>query len=214
MNNELVNKYIDRVETGIKNALTKTTKLGGFHLGLEGMSSTYNRILMNNLVSNEDRYLEIGVWRGSMFVSALYENDPNAAIAIDNFSQFDGDQKKFLHNCEIGGVKRCLLITADCFNLPEEDKEHVHDINVYFYDGDHREEDQRKALTYYIDKLADVFIFIVDDWNHEPARTGTRLGISDVGLIIHKEWELPAKYNGDVDGWWNGLYVAVCEKTK
>lgn len=31
--------------------------------------------------------------------------------------------------------------------------------------------------------------------------------------VLH-EWSLPADYNGDEKNWWNGLYVAIIEKSK
>ena len=216
-NQQLINEYISRCEKAIQNANSLTTKLSDVELSIQGMSSTKNRIFLNELLaqdSNNVNYLEIGTWLGSTFISALYNNKLKSAIAIDNFSQFDGTMSGFTTNCARSLLQNFRFINSDCFGLSAEDKATIKDVNVYFYDGDHTHEDQRKALTYYIDVLQDVFIFIVDDWNHEPARTGTRTGLSETNLTVHKEWELPANYNGDRENWWNGLYVAVCEKTR
>ena len=185
-------------------------------LSNQGMSSTKNRIFLNELLSqdsNEINYLEIGTWLGSTFISALFNNSLKSAIAIDNFSQFSGTMTDFMTNCTKSNLSNFKFINSDCFNLSATDKNIIKDVNVYFYDGDHTHEDQRKALTYYIDVLQNVFIFIVDDWNHVPTKTGTRAGLLETSLIVHKDWELPANYNGDRDNWWNGLYVAVCEKS-
>jgi hypothetical protein len=105
-------------------------------------------------------------------------------------------------------------IDKDCFDLTEEEKSFISNMNLYFYDGDHKEEDQIKAITYYVDCLSDIFIFIVDDWNHPPVKKGTRSAISDTKLIVHKEWEFSSSFNGDANSWWNGFYIAVCEKNK
>lgn len=212
---ELVSKYIQQVEDAIQCADSDTTKLTSVQFEMEGMSSKKNRIFLNQLLSVDSEsinYLEIGTWKGSTFVSAMYENKVNSAIAIDNFSQFDGNLTAFSMNCLNSNIGNFSFINADCFNLDEKQLSSIKDVNIYFYDGDHRHEDQRDAITYYLDKLQDVFILIVDDWNHPPVKTGTREGYEQTGLIVHKEWELPAEFNGDRNNWWNGFYVAVCEK--
>lgn len=212
---QLVENYIARVEKSIKNAVDGTTKLSGLQFSIKGMSSKKNRVFLNELLGEDSQnvnYLEIGTWLGSTFVSALYKNNLKSAIAIDNFSQFQGTLTEFMTNCAKSEIIDFKFINADCFNLSGQEKSSIKDVNVYFYDGDHTHEDQRKALSYYIDTLQDVFIFIVDDWNHEPARTGTRAGLVETNIKVHKEWELPADFNGDRLNWWNGLYVAVCEK--
>jgi len=208
-----VTEYIERAETSIANALDGKSKLTFTQMDIAGMSSARVRDLLNNIVHTGDRYLEIGVWGGSTFVAACYQNNPYA-VAIDNFSQFDGKKSEFLNNCFNSGITNFAFLEGDCFNLPPESPQVISNMNVYFYDGDHKEENQRMALTYYIDMLADVFIFIVDDWNHEPARIGTEKAIEELGLIVHKDWHLRTEKNGQDSSWWNGLYVAVCEKPK
>jgi hypothetical protein len=210
---EIVNQYIARVEAALEKANRNFTKLEYNQLELDGMSSTKNRILLNELVADDTRYLEIGVFRGSTFVAALYKNSPKSAVAIDNFSMFGGTLEVFTRHCAENDVaKNMAILSKDCFELNETDFRLIDGTNVYFYDGQHREIDQEMALTYYIKSLADVFIYIVDDWNHGPAQTGTRKGIEKTNLKIHKEWILPADRNGDKAKWWNGFYVAICEK--
>lgn len=207
----MINEYIERVESAIEKAkLDSGTKLSEEIFKLPGMSTRENRILLNELVKSGDRYLEIGVHKGSTFVSAMYQNDAYG-IAIDNFSQFGGQEIKivFDQHCTDHNIQ-CSFINHDCFNLNDEHKNLLSNINVYFYDGDHRHEDQEKALTYYFDFLTNPFIFIVDDWNHKPAVDGTRSGIEKTGAIVHKEWILDG--NTTKKSWHNGLYVAVLGK--
>jgi hypothetical protein len=216
-------EYIARVEFGLERAENEHSKLTQAQMDLEGMSSVKNRILLNELVKDNDFYLEIGVYRGSTFVAALYENHPKLAIAIDNFSQFEGGvigaNLSIFYNVVEQHIPhmrgKCGFLNADCFNLNSAEKALLpKDINVYFYDGAHEAIDQKLALTYYNEFLADQFIYIVDDWNYEPARVGTRQGIEELGLTIHKEWEMFTDRNGATESWWNGFYVAVCEKAK
>ena len=55
-------------------------------------------------------------------------------------------------------------------------------VNFYLYDGEHSHESQRKALTHFYPMLDDVFIFVVDDYTWETARSGTQEGIGELGL--------------------------------
>ena len=213
----MIDEYIERVENAIKLAVINTkTKLQENQFLLEGMSSRENRILLNELVREGDKYLEIGVHKGSTFVSALYKNSYKHAVAIDNFSQF-GDRtvlkKWFDQNCEENEIRNYTFLERDCFNLFPEDKDLIKDTNVYFYDGDHTEEDQKKALIYYYEFLANEFLIIIDDYNHAPVQFGTKGGIDyirSLGGKIHKEWILNSSV-GD-KGWHNGLYLAVVSK--
>lgn len=206
----MIEDYINRVDAAIAKAMNNESKLEERHFALNGMSVRENRILLNELVKSGDKYLEIGVHRGSTFVSAMFNNDAKA-VAIDNFSQFGQVKEEFLLNCSLSGLnEKMTFVEADCFNLSDEQKELVRGTNVYFYDGDHRHEDQEMALTYYLDYLADPFIFIVDDWNHQPAVSGTESGIRLTNLKVHKEWVLNQANTGK--GWHNALYVAVLSR--
>lgn len=255
---QLIDSYISIVENAIKCADDKKTKLTLEQFSVMGMSSYKVRIFLNEIIKPSTRYLEIGVWAGSTFVAALHENSPECAIAIDNFSEFTHEtyaseikhdtsidqiiamaeeeasnnvyssKDTFFDNLKKNNIRNYSFINADCFNLISDDKESIKNINTYLYDGGHTAEDHRKALTYYYDNLSDIFILIIDDWNYDPVKVGTRLGIQETNLKIHKEWELPANsyhkqtingqeveiFDGDRHQWWNGYYVAVCEKQK
>lgn len=219
----MIEEYINRVETAIYNAMAGNTKLTPTQFNLDGMSSRENKILLNEILKPQDKYLEIGVFKGSTFASALYKNEGVEAYAIDNFSEFggDGNFNWFKQACDDCEVKNYTFIKEDSFNLSQESKEKLKNINVYFYDGAHEHDHQEKALTYYIDHLADDFILIVDDWNHPPAQTGTASGIEKTKVTIHKTWILKGDYIGSGHanmsksfGWHNGLYVAVISKNK
>lgn len=134
----------------------------------------------------------------------------------------------FFDNLKKNNISNYKFINSDCFKLNPEDKESIKDINVYLYDGGHTAEDHKNALTYYLDNMSDIFILIIDDWNFPPVKEGTAIGLQETNLKIHKHWELPANsyrkvviddkeveiFDGDASQWWNGYYVAVCEKQK
>jgi hypothetical protein len=213
---------VQKVEKAILCAESGATKLTERQLHLEGMSSKKVRIFLNEIVDVNTNYLEIGVWKGSTFISALYNNSPKFACAIDNFSLPNNPSKNFKENCAANNISNYTLFEDDGFSISLEQKKLLQDINVYFYDADHGELGSEKALTHFYDNLASEFIFIVDDWSHIPVQTGTRNGIRKTNLHIVKEWVLqgvekrlqntkPKMLKEDIL-WWNGLYVAVCKK--
>lgn len=234
-----VDRYIERVEYAINRAdVEKKTKLPMEVFNLQGMSGVKNRIFLNELVKPDTRYLEIGVWRGSTLFAALFDNTYDAAYAIDNFSEFrevptfrkatredkfsfetsdngiSTTEKIFWENRQAlaEGLGEFEFINANCFALPAEKLLSIKNINTYLFDGGHTVDDHIQALTYYYPCLSDVFIFIVDDWNHEPARRGTYEGFLQTNLKVHKQWIMKTEGSSDRYGWWNGYYMAVCEK--
>jgi len=84
--------------------------------------------------------------------------------------------------------------------------------NVYLYDGDHAEQSHYDAFAHFVDVLDDVFIAIVDDWNWDYVKHGTRRAFDDLNLQVLWEHEVASPANGDDDSWWNGYYVAVVAK--
>lgn len=205
-------KLIQRLNTAIKNAAEHRSALTPQILGLDGMSSAKCRHFLNNLLADQTKdchYLEIGCWKGSTLVAALH-NNPVKHTAIDNFTEFGGPKQEFHANCALIGrpvnFKECDALGVDILtlNLPK--------VTVYFYDGGHTRQNHADALTHYFDAMDDTFIFIVDDWNFHDVQSGTRDGIQQCGLEVLYVKELPARFNGDKDQWWNGLGVFVLRK--
>jgi len=145
-------------------------------------------------------YLEIGVWKGSTFISSLYKNEHVKAYCIDNWSEFDSNKEIFLNNCSLYDIKNFNYFNDDCFKF---DKKNIKDkINIYFYDGNHTENSQYKAIEYYYDVLSDEFILIVDDYDFEPVETGTKKIIEDLNLEILFEKRLFSQnYNNTNQTW-------------
>ncbi len=207
-----INSYIIKVENAINKAELGSTKLTQVELSIDGMSATKNRIFLNEIIDTDSNYLEIGTWHGSTLVSALYKNKPNSAFAIDNFSQFKADKETFIKNCNTSEVFNFEFFNENCFELSEDKLSEIKDINVYFYDGNHDQSAHVQALTFFLKNLSKQFILIIDDWNDDQVKIGTLKGIMDCKLNVHKYWILQADYNGDTKNWWNGFFVAVCEK--
>lgn len=202
----------------LKHCLTlgsvEESKLKNDILHIEGMSSPKVRHFLNNLCTlPNSNYLEIGIWKGSTFISALYgnQNNINNAIGIDNWSQFGAPFDEFQNNIQ-KYVKdnKYEVFSVDClaFNL----KNITQPINVFFYDGDPSENSLEAAFAYYNEVFDDIFIVIVDDWNFSQVQKGTYSAFRKLNYEILFEQIMPAYGNWDFENWWNGLYVAVIKK--
>lgn len=186
------------------------TKLNKKALSIEGMSSKYVRNMLNKAVSYPGtKYLEIGVWKGSTFYSALCNNTPEYAVAIDNFCSFGGPRSEFHENMKDINVPYEML-DEDCFKV--DISKFKQKFNVYFYDGEHSELDQEMALTYYHEALEDDFLYICDDYNVPQVQEGTQKAISKLNLKIIEQQSLFSKHNGDTSSWWNGIWIAKLQK--
>ena len=200
---------INRIEKAIELANQYKSKLSQGVLDLQGFSGRKFRHFLNNIVDSNSRYLEIGVWMGSTFISALYNNSPEKATCIDNFTEFGGSKQKFTTNCNNHSITSYNLIDGDCFKADLTQQGFKY--NTYFYDGHHDQIFQEMALTYFLPVLENQFIYIVDDWRHDKVQLGTRSGIAKCNLKILYEKE----FNGMIDDaatWWNGMYVALLAK--
>ena len=206
---------IEHVKRSIKNAEVGKSNLTKEVLHLSGLSSSKVRHLLNNLCTLPNSYyLEIGVYQGSTFISALYNNTNTLidAIAIDNWSEFGFQKDVFLNNC-------IHYLDKNSFRFYESDSFSVNlndifnqPVTIYFYDGNHSVEAQRKAFTYFDAIFADIFIAVVDDWNWEQVKVPTKKAFVELGYTVLFERELPARYVGDLENWWNGIYIAVIQK--
>lgn len=183
---------------------------------IEGFCSKKIRIFLNSLVSfSGTKYLEIGSWQGSTLCSALHNNNPDYACAIDNFSQWwmDNNPKdNFIENTRKFIKCQYDFLDTDCFTVNLKFISQL--INVYLYDGDHGEKNHYEALNYYYPALENKFVYICDDWNWLEVKIGTYRAIRDLNLQIIKDWQFHTDYNGDTNSWWNGFYVAVLEKVQ
>lgn len=227
----------EHIQNAIDKANNLTSKLTPAILGMEGMSSPKVRHFLNNICDFERErervnYLEIGVWRGSTFCSSIFNNNLNCAIAIDNFTEFEGcripntnmiRQEIPIRDNFTYNVNQTLLWSnnkpnntkfydEDCFKI---DLNKLLNFDIYLYDGGHKEEEQYNAFKYFNSKLNNTFIAIVDDWNYEAAQNGTKRAFDELGYKVIQEWIMPGdqstleKANKD---WWNGYYIALINK--
>lgn len=204
-------KYLVKCITDADNGISRLTE--GI-LKLDGMSSFKIRHLLNNVLSIPDipeiNYLEIGVYKGSTFVSALYKNKVHSSYAIDDWSQFEGDNSAFKKACKTYDIVKYHLIEKDAFKVDLSNI--MNKINIYFYDGHHSRESTFSALAYYYPVLTYEFILIVDDYDWSDPHKGIMMAISKLKLEIVFSDHLRSSICNDADGWWNGVGVFILRK--
>ena len=208
---------IKQIEEAILKAEAKQSNLDAETLAIGGMTGEKIRHLMNNLGAISKNYFEIGVHRGSLFFSTICGNkNLGTAISCDDFSQFntDGAEKEFMkrvtkHNLADNRVDPIIFHeNRDCFSIEKLDCKP----DLYLYDGNHSYRDTKKGITHFAPMMADVFILCMDDYFWPDVMDGTSDGLKESGVKVLMDWRLGAGSESDGSGYWNGYFVALCQK--
>lgn len=211
MTYETVEGLKEIVELSIGASVKLDSKIPKEIAELRGMSSPRIRHFLNRVCSyGPCTYLEIGVWAGSTFIPALYDNQANG-IGIDNYSQFGPEQNNGFNAREEfqqlwldygSHFHLARLITEDCFNV---DPTEVKNPNVFFYDGNHDAPSTQRAIETFGKVCHKPFILIVDDFElAESVKLGAGYALQK--FKVHQEWELKK-----ADDYHMGLWVGVLE---
>jgi len=209
---------IDHVQNSIQNAYRDVSRLSNDVLTMEGMSGKKTRHLYNNICNLPDStYLEVGTWKGSSFISAMYKNESVFGFCIDNWCEFGGPKDDFYKNINTHLTnKHIKIIDKDCWKVTSTDVNKP--IDIFMYDGAHTYEDQRKAITYYYQFFSKFVIIMIDDWTCDwvGVKQGTLDGINQMNMKIHYSCEIPlvntTSHHQGGDTFWNGCGVFICEK--
>jgi len=223
INNKQIINWIEIVDSALEKAQKNHSKLTAETLSIPGMSGHKTRHFLNNVVQGiGGRYLEIGVWKGSTFCSALYNSvTNNYCVAIDNWSEFSGPRNEFQTNLQrfvdLENLK-VRVLEKDYREITANDLliSHLGKFPIYLYDGPHKRQDHYDALSLYLQYLENDFVFLCDDWNWtDDVEVGTRQAFDKLKIVVHREWVMTTPNNIDHDqpGWWNGYYAAVCSKS-
>lgn len=187
---------------------------------IHGFATQAMRRMFSNLCRLEDlKYLEVGTYCGATFVSA-FNNNPIHAIGIDNFSQtwspgrdikaeFVANKERFTNPI----TKSVNFFEGDCFN-PELLSQIGPGVDIFYFDGDHTREAQAKALPHFFDLLANIFLFIVDDYNWPDVKNGTDDGLNAVASKITVIYSriLTGEIAQDDPVYHNGMALFLCRK--
>lgn len=222
-----IEEIINHVKSSLDIAEGDKTVLSRDVLLMEGMTGLRTRMFYNAICAPYGggvRYLEVGTWKGSSFISAMYGNKGYMSctpVVIDNWSEFTGPRDEFVNNVNtlLGLDFEYRLIDKDCFSVDEEIVVEG-GYNIYLYDGAHDIESHRKAIVNMWKYLADVSIIIIDDWNWSDVRDGTMIGLAEVGANILFKHCIQITDNNEhtpheeaCEGYWNGMAVFVVQKT-
>jgi len=185
---------------------------------IEGMSGRAYRNLLNRLVSSIEpaRYLEIGSWRGSTVISALFGNTCKA-LCIDNWSQFDEPKYEFRQNLQHCQIEDRVEIIEE--NFRNVDYCNIGKFDVFLYDGPHEEIDHYDGILIPQPALKQEYFLFVDDWNWLHVRSGTLRALSASSSTIQFAVEIRTTEDdshaarfGKHSEWHNGCFLAVVKK--
>lgn len=218
---------IKHIDESIEWGKLEVSKLTQDILEIQGITSNKVRCFLNNICNIDGaNYLEVGVFRGATFCSAIYGNDIYAT-GIDNFmspnltprgvSQKLGNYYK--HNIEVppqeefisnvkkyGDINKISVYKTDYYSF---DFKSLTNYDIIFYDGETKFHDQYVALTNMLPIFADETILIMDDWNWN---TGAfEKFVTDNNLFILHSKEIYTS-GEDSNDFWNGLGIFLISK--
>lgn len=216
----MADTIIEHVKASICNAYANVSKCTPEIIAMEGMSGSRTRHLYNNICSIPDTiYLEVGTWKGSSFISAMFRNESAYGFCVDNWCEFGGPREECISSfSHYLNIENMTVLDMDCWNVNAEHLKHK-PITVYLYDGAHTYHDQKRAITHFAPFLSDIAIIMVDDWTCDwvDVKRGTMDGIAEAGLHVLYSNEIPKtteNYHQGGDSFWNGCGVFVVSKTK
>jgi hypothetical protein len=209
---------ITHVKNSISNAFSNISNVSNDILSMEGMSGNKTRHLYNNICNlPHSTYLEVGTWKGSSFISAMYNNYDTYGYCVDNWCEFGGPRDEFYNNLKTFLTNKDIkILDKDCWAITSGDIDNKK-IDVFMYDGAHDYESQKKAITYYHQFFSKFVIIMIDDWscNWVDVTKGTMDGIKETNMIVHYSYDIPlvntTSYHQGGDKFWNGCGVFVCE---
>ena len=218
--------YIKHIEDSIQWGELEVSKLTLDILNIQGITSNKVKCLLNNICNiDEANYLEIGVFRGSTFCSAIYGNNIKAT-GIDNWSspylmpsgvsqkmnfylrdKQNDPKEEFLTNVKkFGNVDNINVYRA---NYLDFDYSLIEPLDIIFYDGETKYYDQYTAIKRLIPHMSNKCILIIDDWNWQKDGALKALEESDLMITYQKN----IYTNGeDSKDFWNGLGIFLIEK--
>ncbi len=206
----------EHIDNSIQLALAGKSNLSESELSVRGFSTRTMRRLFNNLCNLKDKtYLEVGLYCGATFCSSF--NSELVSIGIEDFSQDFGVgtvKGELLKNVKEFSAKskNYHIFDSDCFAIDK--LEYPNPIDIYFFDGNHAEEFQAKALPHFFESMANKFLFIVDDFNWASVFNGTNKGFDSLSGKIEVEYYrvLRGYQLQDDPIWHNGVCIYLINK--
>jgi predicted O-methyltransferase YrrM len=184
------------------------------------LSSKKIRVLLHRLAERLPRsesYVEIGTHIGGTLISGLLDQKDITAYACDNwcfpYSNGKPAREVFFQNLQKykDRLPEIKLLEMDAFEMLKNDT-FEKPVGIYFYDADHSEESQYKAIVMMYPYLADESIVVVDDFGMPQVQSGTWRAVR---IIRPKElyfWAHYPRVDHDAKEFWNGIGVLWIKK--
>jgi len=178
-------------------------------MGTENISFMINELVRCFAVKGS--YVEVGCLRGRSLISAAFQNDSTKCIGIDNFSEYDHNNENetaLLQNIKNSGQKNIKFFNGDYREILSEILD-FKSVDVYFYDGPHRYQDQLDGLEIMLPYFKDKCVIIVDDvcWSN-VARANDDFCLKHADF---KQFVRVAPHDGTFPHgqcpWWNGFEI-------
>lgn len=177
-----------------------------------GLTSTRVQRLLHGLSKHCSNYLEIGSALGSTAVAIA---DNCKLHCVDNWSQDiqpaeagfelpNNTKQAFLKN-----VNRDVTIFDQ--DMLTVDVSKLDNIDLFFYDGPHTQQDTTNAVVHYSKSFAEYCILVFDDANWDQVVIGADEGVREANLIPLYSKKILNKTE-DTNMWWNGVYIMVVKR--
>lgn len=178
-------------------------------------------LAMEQVKTDQDCYVEIGVYRG-LTLSTVGDSIPDRAVyGIDNFTQFDPDQAnkgRVLQSIATKNLSNVELIDQDYERaLPQLGKWiGSRKVSLYFVDGPHDYRSQIMCLLLILPFLSSEAVVVVDDCNYEHVRLANAdfmAAFPEFRLVFEAYTPGHPEHSGEQRlaeakvGWWNGVNV-------
>ena len=215
------------VENALGKAINSYRDLPDVCISTVGFSGYKTRYFINNLMRAipSPKYLQVGLWKGSMFCSAIGYISGITAVGIDNFSYGSVREELDLNISRSRGSNSTVEILERDFSGVTLSGRGPFD--VFLYDGG-RGIDANTILPTVIDSMASSFVLVVQDWDHaygggaSPLNAGILNSIERLGLTTDYYtnaqtggyYESGGNNSSDVlfTDWHNGLGIFVLTK--
>ena len=217
--NNKVNPKVQFIIDSIDKAERSESNYTGVHI--ESLTSNITRNFLNNICSYPDtKYLEVGVYAGGTFYSAL-QNNNTKGYAVDDFEKAYVPWRDDISFNEHKDPKKAFLqppwwpdkrYDFELFEGKVVDVTLPEKCNAIFYDADHDPIQQYKNLSHLLQFFDDEFILMVDDANMEGVVESVEDLVKHKKLKVIFEKKILTDIPEDYSSWWNGIYILLLQK--
>ena len=214
-----LNKLTTHIENSVKFGDLEVSKLTHELLAIEGLTSAKVKMFLNNLCSLENSiYLELGVYKGGTFCSALFQNNCKG-VAIDGwldnlipntfqdtFYSNENIQEIFLENIKKYTILKEVEVYKSRFQT--FDYTVIKQPTIIFYDGEISQIEIYSTLVNLFKVLKGTFIMVFDDWNWTNQIIKTFLKQHKIKILYEKQIFTQTE---DPKGYWNGLGIYILD---